>query len=294
MELGFIGLGQMGFPMAHRLLKEGFHLILFDLNLDPILKLERMGAKRGKNPAEVASTAEIVISCLPTSQSVKQVYLESDGLLDGATEGEILVETGTISPILIRSINDIAKKRNIFIIDAGISGGPMGAENGTLTFIIGGEKQIVHRIRPILEILGNKIYYMGDSGNGVAAKLINNLLSHINANAIIEGFALATKYGLDPKLLYEVIQDSSGNSRILKRFENYILSGSFNPGMSFELLYKDSYEACELGRQLGVPMFVANAAHSVYEWGRASGLKKENWGMLITLWENLLKVKIRG
>ncbi len=292
MELGFIGLGQMGFPMARRLLEAGYHLKLFNRSIDPILKLEGMGAKRGRNPFDIAATTEIVISCLPDSNSVRQIYLEPNGLINGSTEGKILVETGTISPILIKEINKLAKAKKGFMLDAGISGGPVGAENGTLTFMVGGDEGAFNKIQPILKILGNKIFYMGDSGSGMTAKLVNNLLAHVNATVIIEGFALAAKYGLDPKQLYEVIQNSSGNSQVLKRFESYIMSGSFKPGMSFELFYKDSLLACELGRELGVPMFVSNIAHAVYEWGRTSGLKKENWGMLITLWENLLKVQI--
>lgn len=292
MELGFIGLGQMEFPMAHRLIEAEHHLNVFNRSLDPILKLEKMGAERRGNPLDVAAKAEIIISCLPDSHSVKQVYLEPKGLLDGSTEGKILVETGTISPTLIKKIDEIAKTKNVFMMDAGILGGPAGAENGSLIFMVGGDGRAFNQIQPILKILGDKIFYMGYSGNGMMAKLVNNLLAHVNATVIMEGFALATKYGLAPKRLFEVVQNSSGNSRVLKRFESYIMSGFFKPGMSFDLFYKDSFLVCELGRELGIPMFVSNAAHVLYEWGRSSGLKKENWEMLITLWENLLKVQI--
>ena len=152
MELGFIGLGQMGFPMAHRLIEAGHHLNVFNRSLDPILKLEKMGAERRGNPLDVAAKAEIIISCLPDSHSVKQVYLEPKGLLDGSTEGKILVETGTISPILIKEINKLAKAKKGFILDAGISGGPVGAENGTLTFMVGGDEGAFNKIQPILKI----------------------------------------------------------------------------------------------------------------------------------------------
>lgn len=295
MKIGFIGLGQMGGPMALNLARAGHTLTVHDLRSQATAPLKEAGAQAADSPLAATTASEVVCTSLPHPRASEAVYLGADGIIAGARPGTILIELSTVSTTLVKRLAAEAKKIGARFVDAGVSGGPAAARAGALTIMAGGAKEDVEKAMPVFEAIGQNIYHLGDVGAGMTVKLINNLLGHVNALVAYEGFALGVKAGVDPQVMLDVITRSSGDSIILrKKVATYVTTGEFGEGMSVDLFYKDQDLVCELGRELEVPMFVSNAALTVCDWARAAGLAEENWEKLITLWENLMNIKIGG
>lgn len=293
MRLGFVGLGQMGEPICRNLLQAGYSVNVFDLNKDALTGLEAAGATTSGSLKELAGAVDLVFMALPSPKISKQVVSGGDGLLSGAKAGLIIVELSSVSPEIVRTLAQDCEQQQVVFIDCGMSGGPKGAVQGELTFMVGGPDAVVEQIRPLLEIIGSHIYYCGDSGAGMAAKLVNNAIAHANALTICEGFALGVKNGLDPKVLYDVIETSSGMSWVLPaRFRQYIKEGEFNPGMSLDLLHKDSTLAMEMAHDTQTPLFLLRIANSLFTWYQLQGMGPENWAKMMQVWEQQLGIQI--
>ena len=293
MKLGFVGLGQMGEPICRNLLQAGHSVNIFDINQAALKRLESDGATITTSLAKLAGTVDLIFTALPSPQISKQVVCGDDGLLSGAHEGLIIAELSTVSPEIVRTIAKTCEPEGVIFVDCGMSGGPAGAAKGELTFMVGGPDNVIQKIRPFLEIMGSNIYHCGDTGAGMAAKLVNNAIAHVNALTLCEGFALGVKNGLDPKVLYDVIETSSGMSWVLPaRFRQYIKEGEFNPGMSLDLLHKDSNLAMEMAHETQTPLFLLRLANSLFTWYQLQGMGPENWAKMMQIWEQQLDVRI--
>lgn len=210
MNIGFIGLGNMGGPMAANLAKAGHAVAAFDMSQAALEKAVAAGIKRCAGAAEAASGADVVVTMLPAGQHVRQVYLGEQGLLAKAKAGTLFIDSSTIDVATARDVYAAAKAAKVDFLDAPVSGGVGGAAAGTLTFMVGGEDEAFNRARPILEKMGKNIFHAGGAGNGQAAKICNNMLLAISMIGTCEAFVLAEKLGLSHETLFKISSTASG------------------------------------------------------------------------------------
>lgn len=272
-KVGFIGLGIMGKPMAINLIKAGYDLTIYARRPEVIAELEGLGASVVESPAAVAEATHIVITIVTADPEVREVVLGDDGVLQGASEGSLIVDMSTISPLTIREIAEKAGSKNVAVMDAPVSGGDTGAINGTLTIIAGGEAKDFDRCRGLFNAMGNEenIFHVGSVGVGQTVKIVNQLIGGINMAAIAEGLILGIRAGADPEVMRQVISVSSANSTLFQiRVSDFLLADAFDPGFMLDLMKKDLAIGVDLGKALNVPMPIGAAAYQMY--AAASGL----------------------
>ncbi|MDM0079875.1 3-hydroxyisobutyrate dehydrogenase [Variovorax sp. J31P179] len=246
MKIAFIGLGNMGGPMALNLLKAGYTLSAFDLSAEACRKFAAEGLAIAASAAETVAGAEVVISMLPASAHVEGLYLGSDGLLEKIAPGTLVIDSSTIAAATSRKVAEAGARRGIAVIDAPVSGGTGGAIAGTLTFMIGGAEADLERARPVLEKMGANIFHAGAAGAGQTAKICNNMLLGILMIGTSEAIALGVANGLDPKVLSEIMRRSSGGNWALEKYnplpgvmENAPASKGYAGGFGTDLMLKD-------------------------------------------------------
>lgn len=294
MQVGFIGIGAMGKPMAENILGAGYSLIVNDVNEAAVQELVTKGAVRAATPRELAQAADVVITMLPNGAIVEQVLLSEQGIFAGAKPGLTIIDMSSVAPGFTRKIAKMAADRNLNYLDAPVSGGVKGATEGTLTLMIGGNAELVACYRPLLEVMGKKLYHVGEVGAGDAVKLVNNLLLAVNMAAAAEAFALGTKLGLDPQTLLDVISVSSGNSYALTaKMPNFVFKRNFAPGFAIDLQYKDLELATQTAKEVKVPMLLTNLAQQIFEQARAAGLGREDISAVIKPLEELLEIEVK-
>ena len=272
-KVGFIGLGIMGKPMAIHLIKAGYDLTIYARRPEVIAEMEGLGASVVESPAAVAEATDIVITIVTADPEVREVVLGDDGVLQGASEGSLIVDMSTISPLTIREIAEKAGSKNVAVMDAPVSGGDTGAINGTLTIIAGGEAKDFDRCRGLFNAMGNEenIFHVGSVGVGQTVKIVNQLIGGINMAAIAEGLILGIRAGADPEVMRQVISVSSANSTLFQiRVSDFLLADAFDPGFMLDLMKKDLAIGVDLGKALNVPMPIGAAVYQMY--AAASGL----------------------
>jgi len=261
--LGFVGIGRMGGPMASRLLDAGYSLSIFDTQLDATTPLTARGAELAKSPAEVASSAEIVLTSLPTPDVVKAVALGDNGIIHGSRV-RVLIDLSTTGPGVAGVVADGLSKRNITWADAPVSGGIKGAVGGTLAVMVSCPNRTFEKIEPILKTFG-KLFFTGEKpGLAQVAKLANNLLAAAGLVVTSEAVAMGAKAGLDPKVLIDIINASSGrNSATQDKFPRSVLTGTFDFGFATGLSYKDVRLCIDEAEAMGVPMVCGAAVRQM-------------------------------
>jgi 3-hydroxyisobutyrate dehydrogenase len=253
-QIAFVGLGNMGAPMAANLLKAGHRLAVFDLVPAAVAKLEAAGARAAKSSAEAVAGAQVVFSMLPAGQHVKSLYLGDGGLLEAVGLDTLLVDCCTIDSESARELAEAAARSGLEMLDAPVSGGVAGAEAGTLTFIVGGAAAALERARPFLETMGKKIFHAGGAGAGQAAKMCNNMLLGILMTGTAEALNRGVANGLDPQVLSEIMKASSGNNWALQVYnpypgvmDNVPASRGYQGGFGVDLIVKDLELALKAG-----------------------------------------------
>ena len=285
-KIGFIGLGNMGGPMAKNIVKAGYPLTVFDLKKELAAALVKEGARAATSLQEVGQTSEVILTSLPSPEASEAVWLGKGGVLEGAKPKSVFVELSTVSPDFVKSLHARAAERGIHVVDAGISGGVKPAEDGTLTIMVGGKKDVFEKVLPVFQAIGKKIYHVGDIGAGMIVKLVNNAIGHINVVAFIECVSVGLKAGIDIQTLYDVISQGTGSSKQFEtRFKDRIMKKNYEAGMKLDLVYKDSKLMEDLASQLGMPTFLTSVAHQVFEMGRSKGMGEKDYGMLMKLWD---------
>jgi 3-hydroxyisobutyrate dehydrogenase len=209
-RIGFIGLGNMGLPMAQNLIKAGHDVIGLDMSKAQVDKLVEAGGKAAGSVKDAASGMDVVITMLPAGAQVRDVYLGNDGVIAAASQGTLLIDSSTIDVETARAVSGVAQAKGLAMLDAPVSGGVGGAQGGTLTFMVGGADAAFERAKPILEKMGKTIVHAGGAGNGQAAKICNNMILGVSMIAVSEAFVLAEKLGLDAQKLFDISSKSSG------------------------------------------------------------------------------------
>lgn len=295
MKIGFIGLGAMGRPMAFNLLAAGFEVFAFDLSEAAVKETEAKGARGCATAGELASKAEAIICSLPNAKIVESVMTGKGGVFENCHEGTIIIDMSSVSPNSTRAMAKKAAQYGVRYLDAPVSGGVSGAAAGTLTIMAGADDETFALVKPIFDVLGKKIYHIGEVGGGDAIKMVNNLLLGCNMAALAEALTLGVRCGLSVETMKEVISVSSGRSYALDaKLEKFIMADQFTGGFAVDLQYKDLGLALEASRDEKVPLPMTAAAMQIYEAARARGQGCEDMSSVVKVWEDLTGAKVRG
>jgi 3-hydroxyisobutyrate dehydrogenase len=291
-EVGFIGLGKMGRPMALNLLRKGFSLIVHNRSRGVVEELAAAGARPAGSPRQVAESAEVVLTCLPGPPTVEEVYLGQEGLVSGCRAGQILADCSTVGPDTSRRLFAAAAERGAAFLDAPISGGVPRAEAGTLTMMVGGEADVLQRARPVLEALSNRVVHAGPSGAGSVVKLTNQLLVGIHAAAAAEALVFGVKAGADPRALFEIIGSSFGASAMFERTVPIVLERRFGSATDVGHLSKDLQLITRLGKQVSTRLLLGALAEQIYDEAMALGLGNNDIASLVQPLERIAGVEV--
>jgi 3-hydroxyisobutyrate dehydrogenase len=292
--VGFIGLGAMGGPMAQNLIKHGFSLVVHDVDPAKAELWRTRGATVVHSAAEVAARVDRTISMVETTAQAEAVIVGEQGLLRTARAGHVVVSMSTIDPIAARRVADQLATKGIAMLDAPVSGGTERAASGELSIIVGGAPETVAACQDLFRAMGANVFHMGGLGQGLAMKLINNMLVQVNTVAVAEALVLGVKAGLDPKAIYDVVRVSTGNSFAFEMRVPRILKRDFTPGGTVDISFKDQELETAFAKQLGVPVLLANVTQQVYQMARAAGLNKEDGSAVVKVLERLAGVTVGG
>lgn len=295
MNLGFIGLGNMGGPMAHNLVLARHQVKVYDLDGSRVAKAKKGGAHGVGSIKDVAKESEIVFLSLPNHISVRDVVLGKGALLSCMQSGSILVDLSTSLPAVTHEIGREAKSYSVDVLDAPVSGGVEGAEAGNLTLLIGGNKEAIEKVSPLFSIIGDpkKCFHVGDLGTGHSIKLIHSHLNAITLVAISEALVIGRKAGIDPQMMFDIISVSRGNSGMFQSRAPRMLDGDFSTAFALDLMYKDLTLAASLAQDLKIPIVVGEAAHAVFEMARAKGKGPADIAAVVTVLEDWAGVTVR-
>jgi 3-hydroxyisobutyrate dehydrogenase len=260
-KVGFIGLGTMGGGMAINMRKAGYDMIVHDIRKEAAARHLDMGCEWADTIGEVAREADFIFTSLPGPKEVEQIALDPDGLLEGMSAGKVWCDLSTNSPTLIRRLAAQFAERGMTLLDTPVSGGPVGANTGKLAIWVGGEEAAFEKARPMLDALGDQVKYIGDIGAGTVAKLVHNCSGYAVQAALAECFTMGVKAGVPPIPLWEAIrQGAGGRRRMFDRLDTFIEGKYDPPSFALRLAHKDVRLATELGREVSVPMRIANLA----------------------------------
>lgn len=264
MQIGFIGLGTMGGGMAANVLKAGYDLSVHDIRREAATPLLENGASWADTPAELAAECDVVLTSLPGPRDVEAVALGEGGVLEGMRAGGVYIDMSTSSPTLIRSIAERFADKGAAVLDAPVSGGPVGARTGRLAVMVGGDRAVYERVKPALDAIGDRVGYIGGVGSGSIAKLMHNCIGYGLQTIVAECLTLGVKAGVDAAPLFDAICNGSvgRGSTFANTYPNTYLAGNFDPpSFALRLAHKDVGLALDLAREYGVPMSVGSIAY---------------------------------
>jgi len=292
MNIGFIGIGIMGRPMAKNLLKAGYSLTVYDkfAKFDDLVAL---GAKAGTSNKDVAAQSDLIITMLPNSPNVREAVLGKDGVIEGAKPGTILVDMSSIAPGAVQEICAAVKEKGIVMIDAPVSGGEPKAIEGTLAIMVGGDEKAFETARPILEKMGSSVVRVGDIGAGNVTKLANQIIVALNIAAVSEAFVLATKAGVNPEAVFNAIKGGLAGSTVMNAKVPMMLDGNFKPGFRIELHIKDLQNALDTAHALGVPIPLTANIMETMQALKTDGMAVNDHCAIVRHYEKLAKVEVR-
>ena len=295
--VGFIGLGNMGGGMAGNIQKAGYPMVVFDVREGATRRFLEAGARLAGSPEEVASLSEVTFTSLPGPKEVEQVAVGNEGVLAGIKPGGIYVDLSTSRPTLIREIEPRFRARGAHVLDAPVSGGKSGAASGNLAVMVGGDREIFERVKPLLDSVGDKVFYAGSIGAGTVAKLVHNMISHGVRQAIAEGLTLGVKAGVEPEALWQCVRRGSlGRMNYLHEgLVRTVFRDEFDPpSFALALSRKDVGLATELGKEFNVPMPVANLAEQFAIEAMNRGWGDKDSSITFLLQEERADVEVRA
>jgi 3-hydroxyisobutyrate dehydrogenase len=288
-RIGFIGVGTMGLTMATNLQKKGFRVVAYDRSPEAMAATAGSGLERAASVAEAVTAAELIVTMLPSSPQVEGVYTGDGGVLAAARKGTLCVDMSTIDPAVSRRVAAAAAERGVRFIDAPVSGGVPRATDGTLAIMVGGTAEDFQEALPALQAMGATVIHVGPVGSGEVVKLCNNLIAGVAAVAVSEAFRIAEGFGVDPRVVTEVISKSSGNTWLMEHMHpvpglvaRAASTGGYKPGFMTDLMCKDLGLAVDAARALRVPLFVAPAAQQVYRLASSHGLGRQDFTSVYT------------
>ena len=262
-KIGFIGLGIMGKPMAKNLINAGYDVTVYDIFPDPIEEMVAAGASAGSSSADVASKTDIVITMVQDGPQARQAILGEGGVIDGASEGDLVVDMSSIAPGVSQELGSGLASKNINFLDAPVSGGEPFAISGDLAIMVGGGAADFERAKPLFDVVGKSAVLCGAHGAGNVTKLANQIVVGANIHGLAEALVLATAAGVNPQTVFEAIQGGLAGSNVMNAKAPMMISRNFEPGFRIELHYKDINNAMETARALNVPLQVTSNLQQV-------------------------------
>jgi len=290
--VGFVGMGVMGSGMAANVLKRGFPVAGYDIDPKRNEQMAKLGAVILDGPAAVARAAAKTVCMVETTAQAESVIVGKGGIVEGVEKGDIHLCMSTIDPLAVKRMHGVLAERGVAMLDAPVSGGVPRAVSGELSAIVGGDAVTVDACRPVLEAMASRIFHMGGIGQGLAMKLCNNMLGHITTIAAAEAMVLGVKAGLDPKQMFDVISQSTGNSATFQSRVPRHLSGDFSPGGTCDISFKDQELVTAFAKALGMPMLLANVSQQVFQMARAAGFSKEDGSATVKIYEKMAGVQV--
>jgi 3-hydroxyisobutyrate dehydrogenase len=296
MRIGFVGLGNMGGPMALNLIKAGHALSVYDVRREAAAPHLAAGARWADSPAAVAAECELVMTSLPGPKEIEEVALGEGGIIGRIARGTIYADLSTNSPAVIRRLHAAFKEKGVEVLDTPVSGGIRGARNATLAVMVGGDRSAFEKIKPALDAIGDKVSYIGESGAGSVAKLVHNMIAICSTQLLAEAFTMGMKAGVAPEALLKVVQDGAyGQGMLLTgTMPKMVFRGNFDRvTFALKLARKDLGLATEVGRELNVPMPLASLVEQDFLAALAHGLGDKDSTAAVTIQEERAGVKIR-
>lgn len=294
MQLGFVGLGNMGNNMAMNLVKAGHSVLVTDLRRDAASNLEEAGARWVDSPQAAAQGSEFTFLSLPKPEDVDLVVLAENGVLSGCASGGVIVDMSTNAPTAVKDLAEKTQAKGVAFLDAPVSGGVRGARNGSLAIMVGGDKIVYDNCEPVLKVMGANVFYVGEIGAGNVAKLVNNMLAFIHMMGAAEALTLGAKAGVDLNVLWEIVKASSGGSFVWNAGTRAILRDRLAPTFTVDLACKDIGLAADLGDELGVPLQMGKMAQSLIENYQKLGYAQEDILATIKELEKQTGATVRG
>jgi len=281
---GLIGLGLMGKPMGHNLLKAGFPLTVWNRTSSAADDLVRAGARLASNPREAAAASDVLLVIISDPPAVESVLHGPDGVLAGMRRGSVLIDSSTVTPDLARRTAAECAERGVDYLDAPVTGGDWGAREGELVFMIGGPEEVFERVKPFFSALGKKFFLLGPHGSGQTIKLAMNLLLALEVDAFAEALAITTRAGLPGEKLVEVMQSSMGRAKLLDIKAPLMLKNEYAPSFPLRLMHKDLRLALELAKQEGISLPAAEGAYEVYSAVKAFSTDDPDYAAVARYW----------
>ena len=291
-KIGFVGLGIMGLPMARNLIEAGHELILYNRTKQKAENLAGEGATVAGSPKEVAQNSSIVITMLPDSPDVEEVVAGEGGVLEGIKEGSLIVDMSTISPVVARDLAEKAREGGASMLDAPVSGGDVGAKDGTLSIMVGGSEGDFERARPLFEVMGKTITRVGEAGAGQVVKACNQIVVALTIEAVSEALVLGSKAGVQPSKILDVLSGGLAGNKVMEVKRDKFLNRSFDPGFRVELHRKDLGIALAAGREYGVALPVTAIVDQMLEALKAKGRGDRDHSAILTFIEDLAQHEI--
>jgi 2-hydroxy-3-oxopropionate reductase len=283
--IGFLGLGVMGGPMARNLLAAGHEVVAWNRSPEPLAELVEAGARGGDGPAAVAAEVDVLISIVSDDAALRQVLGGPDGAIAAARPGSLVIDMSTVSPALARELAATAKERGVGFLDAPVSGGDVGARDGTLSIMVGGSAADVERAQPVFEVLGSRVTHVGDAGAGQVAKACNQVLVAVIFGGLAEALVLGSKLGVDPAAILDAIGGGMAANRIMEVRRNNFLEHDFAPGFKIDLHHKDLEIALGASGEVDAPLPLTTEVQQMFRQLRAAGHGGEDDSALLRVAE---------
>lgn len=290
--IGFIGLGIMGKPMAYNLMKAGYELVISNRNPVPADELAAEGATIVGSPQAVAKQSDVVITMLPDSPHVWTVVTGENGVLAGAQAGTLVIDMSTISPVVTQEVAQAAQARGVRMLDAPVSGGDVGAQQGTLSIMVGGSAEDFAQAKPLFEVLGKTIVHVGGIGAGQVVKACNQIVVALTIEAVSEALVLGSKAGVDPAIILQVLSGGLAANRVMEVRGSNFLKHDFRPGFKIALHHKDLGIALAAGREYGVALPVTAIVDQMLQALKLRGQGDQDHSALLTLIEDWAQYRI--
>ena len=291
-KVGFIGLGIMGKPMARNLMEAGYELTVFNRSPEKAEELGKDGASVASSPTEVAEKNDIIVTMLPDSPDVRNVVAGENGVLEGIKEGSLLVDMSTISPVVTEEVAAKVRERGASMLDAPVSGGDIGAIEGTLSIMVGGSEEDFERARPLFDVMGRTVNHVGPTGAGQVTKAANQVVVALTIEAVSEALVLGSKGGVAPEKILDVLSGGLAGNKVMEVKREKFLSHKFDPGFRSELHHKDLGIALAAGREYGVVLPVTAIVDQMLLTMKRKGWGGEDHSALLRVIEDLSQHEI--